>query len=185
MPDRSLETVVPPSLSSLDPAYLIHAYEHRAYPLLADESFWIGRSSQCDIMVSEVFVSRQHAEIRTEGSEFVIHPVGSTPTLVNDTAIHHPKILREGDVIHIGTMRFVYTRERLPVAMTIADPWIKTHRLYDEISDRRPTLTFPVQTVAEIRVGRPRTSLKWMWLVLAALAAIGFAYLVMGYYAAT
>ena len=155
-------------------SYIIHAYEHRAYPLSEDESFWIGRGSQCDIMVSEVFVSRQHAEIRSEGSEYVIHPVGATPTLVNDSAIHNPKVLRDGDVINIGTMRFVFSRGRLPVAIQIADPWLRESRLYDEVSDRRPTLTFPVQTAADVRVQKEPT-VPWVWIVIVfGVLAIGY-----------
>lgn len=119
-------------------------------------------------MVSEVFVSRHHAELRPDGTGYVVHPVGKTPTLLNDRPIESPHVLREGDVISIGTMRFVYTRERLPVAMQVADVWVREGRLYDEVSDRRPTLTFPVQTVGEGSEMRPETPM-WVWVLLVVL----------------
>jgi pSer/pThr/pTyr-binding forkhead associated (FHA) protein len=134
-------------------------------------------------MISEVFVSRRHAEIRPEGSDFVIHPVGSTPTLVNDIAIYTPRVLREGDIINIGTMRFTFTRDRLPVAMQVADPWLRESRLYDEVNERRPTLTFPVQTVGDMRGPQSGVSATlWLWIALIIVALI-VAYFVFDYYA--
>lgn len=164
-----------PSSGSLYQAYIIHAYEHRAYPLLPEESLFIGRGSRCDIVLREVFVSRNQVEIRPEGSGHVAHPTGSNPTLVNNIPISAPRLLKEGDVINIGTMRFIYTQERLPVAMQVADPYEKSHRLYDEVSDRRPTLSFPVQSLTQQHHGKtaPR---KRYWIlgliVLIIVAAI-------------
>jgi pSer/pThr/pTyr-binding forkhead associated (FHA) protein len=121
--------------------YLIHAFEHKAYPIPPDRPLSIGREAACDITVNEVAVSRHHAEIRREGDNFVLHPVGSTTTVMNGLPVLTPQPLHEHSTFMIGTMKFVFTMERLPVAMKIATP---TQRP-TSIDDRRPTLTFPGQ----------------------------------------
>lgn len=154
-------------------AHLIHTYQHSAYPLLDDESLWIGRASDSDIVLREVFVSRKHLEIRPTGEKYEAHPVGSTPTLLNGVQINSPQTLKEGDVLAIGTMKFIFTQEGLPVAMQQVDPWANPNKLYDEVSDRRPTLTFPIHNVSggiRKRSGTPGTFL-WV-IVVIALAAI-------------
>ena len=128
------------------PSYLIHIYEHRAYPLTGEHPFTIGRDAGCDIMVNEVSVSRHHAELRFEGGDYVVYSTGSTPTLLNDIPLTGPYSLREGDAFLVGTMKFVFTHERLPVAMAVAHP--APHPEVG-VDDRRPTLTFPLQGRAD------------------------------------
>lgn len=152
-------------------AYIIHAYEHRAYPLLDEESFWIGRSSDSDIVVREVFVSRKHAEIRPEGIGYTIYPVGSTQTLLNGIQITSHQALNHGDVINIGSMKFTFSQNKLPVAMQIADPWTKASRLYDEVNDRRPTLSFPIQRADTMERQTPKVPM-WVWIILLILIAL-------------
>jgi pSer/pThr/pTyr-binding forkhead associated (FHA) protein len=118
-------------------------------------------------MVNEVFVSRHHAELRPEGgATYVLHPTGSTPTIFNDVPLAEPQALREGDTFNVGTMRFVFTQKRLPVAMAIAEP---STNVLSGVDDRRPTLTFPLPGVTQPEtVGRPTT----VWIVLAAVLVI-------------
>jgi pSer/pThr/pTyr-binding forkhead associated (FHA) protein len=150
------------------PAYIIHAYEHRAYQLPDERPFRIGRDSAGDITINEVFVSRQHVEIRPEGEEYVVAPLGATPTLLNDVQIESPQVLHEGDTIVIGTMRFTFTRDRLPVAISIAEPVPVEERIRDTISDRRPTLTFPVQQAAP----PDQTGMSWGWILFVVLIVV-------------
>jgi len=152
------------SLSPNDDAYLIHNYEHRAYPLSGERSFTIGRDSRCDIMVSEVSVSRQHVELRPEGEQVVLHPMGSTPTYLNESRVSSPHALRSGDTISIGTMRFVFIRGTLPVAITLVPSQERMLGVNDYVSDRRPTLTFPIQPVTG-PVDRPKPNI-WRWVTL-------------------
>lgn len=163
--------------SQLHPAYrahLIHTYQHSAYPLLDEESLWIGRASDSDIVLREVFVSRKHLEIRPTGEKYEAHPVGSTPTLLNGVQINSPQTLREGDVLAIGTMKFIFTQKGLPVAMQQVDPWANPNKLYDEVSDRRPTLNFPIQHTSEKSgTNSPGMTTALMWAIaLIVLAAI-------------
>jgi pSer/pThr/pTyr-binding forkhead associated (FHA) protein len=153
--------------------YLIHAFEHKAYAIPADRPLSIGRETVCDITVNEVAVSRHHAEIRQEGESFVLHPVGSTTTVMNALPVVAPQPLREGSTFMVGSMKFIFTRERLPVAMKIAT---RTQRP-TTVDDRRPTLTFPGQPNAP-EILQPSSGMGKMPLILLAAVFVvgGLAY---------
>lgn len=147
--------------------YLIHSFEHKAYPIHADRPLSIGRETACDITVNEVAVSRHHAEIRQEGDGFVLHPVGSTTTVMNSMPVVAPQPLHEGSTFMIGSMKFIFTRERLPVAMKIATPVDRPAT----VDGKRPTLTFPGQPNAP-ELQQPSSGLKMMPFVLLAVVVI-------------
>lgn len=150
--------------------YLIHAFEHKAYPIPADRPLSIGRETVCDITVNEVAVSRHHAEVRQEGESFVLYPVGSTTTVMNGLPVLAPQPLQERSTFMVGSMKFVFTKERLPVAMKIATPELRP----TTVDDRRPTLTFPGQPNApDIREGSAGISKLVPLIVLLIVAAIG------------
>jgi pSer/pThr/pTyr-binding forkhead associated (FHA) protein len=150
--------------------YLIHAFEHKAYAIPADRPLSIGRETTCDVTVNEVAVSRHHAEIRQEGESFVLYPVGSTTTVMNALPVLAPQPLQEHSTFMVGSMKFVFTRERLPVAMKIATPMPRP----TTVDDRRPTLTFPGQPNAP-EIKEPSRGLSGLVpvIVLALVAALG------------
>ena len=152
--------------------YLIHSYEHRAYPIPVDRALSIGRETACDITVNEVAVSRHHAEVKREGDSFVLYPVGSTSTVMNAMPVVAPQPLREGDTFLVGTMKFMFTRERLPVAMRIAG----TPDRMSSVDDRRPTLTFPAQPTAPeiVQPASSRGPLILMIVAIALVAAVAY-----------
>ena len=121
--------------------YLIHSFEHRAYTLGPDHPLSIGREPTCDITVNEVAVSRHHAEIKAEGDDYVLYPTGSTSTMMNGMPVAAPFTLHEGDTFMVGTMKFMFTRGKLPVAMQVA----RHAERPSTVEGRRPTLTFPGQ----------------------------------------
>jgi hypothetical protein len=62
----------------------------------------IGRSRECDIVMADPNVSRQHAELRREGDGWSIADLGSTNGIkVNGRRVEHAP-LREGDRITLG-----------------------------------------------------------------------------------
>ncbi len=144
--------------------YIIHTYEHRAYPLHEEGSLSIGRDTACDITVNEVSVSRQHAGITYQGDDFILSPTGATSTVLNGVPLTAPQVLHEGDTFFVGTMKFIFTCDRLPVAMRIARPG---HR-QSNVDARRPTLTFPQPATPEI----PVQPTHGAWLSVAILAAV-------------
>jgi pSer/pThr/pTyr-binding forkhead associated (FHA) protein len=115
-------------------------------------------------MVNEVFVSRHHAEVRAEeGGRYVLYPTGSTPTIMNELPIEAPAALQEGDTFTVGTMKFVFTQNRLPVAMAVAEPMTRSS---PGVDDRRPTLTFPLQGTT--KQDGPST----VWIVMAVVLVV-------------
>jgi hypothetical protein len=64
----------------------------------------IGRSRQCDVVLSDPNVSRQHAEIRPRGGSWVLTDLGSTNgSSLNGRIIDGPEVIRPGDEIELGT----------------------------------------------------------------------------------
>jgi FHA domain-containing protein len=70
----------------------------------------IGRSREADIRVSDVNVSRRHAELRQDGTAYLIVDLGSTNGLeVNGKRTDRAKV-RDGDRITIGSTEIVFER---------------------------------------------------------------------------
>lgn len=71
----------------------------------------IGRAQECDIRLADINVSRRHAELRQEGTSYVIVDLGSTNgTEVNGTRVQRAK-LEHGDTVTVGSTQLVFTRE--------------------------------------------------------------------------
>lgn len=63
----------------------------------------IGRGSECDIVVRNKSVSREHILITVDGGDYRIEDLGSTNgTLVNGTALDQPRVLLPGDRIDLA-----------------------------------------------------------------------------------
>jgi FhaA, N-terminal domain/FHA domain len=72
----------------------------------------LGRSRQCDVVLSDPNVSRQHAEIRPRGGSWVLSDLGSTNgTLLNGTRIDRPEVVKRGDEIEVGTSVITFELE--------------------------------------------------------------------------
>jgi hypothetical protein len=70
----------------------------------------LGRSRSCDVHVSDVNVSRRHAELRQEGATYWIVDLDSTNgTVLNGQAVEKEK-LRDGDTITLGSTEIVFGR---------------------------------------------------------------------------
>lgn len=87
----------------------------------------IGRSEDCDIVLTERQVSRHHAQIRRTDSQYILEDLGSkNGTYVNGRQVTGPYILQDGDEIQIAlcvrlsfvgaeaTAPLVFERERRP-----------------------------------------------------------------------
>jgi hypothetical protein len=68
----------------------------------------IGRHPESDIFLDDITVSRRHAEIRRDGSDFSLHDVGS----LNGTYVNRERVeggeLRSGDEVQIGKFKLVF-----------------------------------------------------------------------------
>jgi hypothetical protein len=72
----------------------------------------IGRSRQCDIVLTDPNVSRRHAEIRPRGGSWVVTDLGSTNGVsLNGRRIEAPEVVRAGDQMEIGTSSITFELE--------------------------------------------------------------------------
>jgi hypothetical protein len=68
----------------------------------------IGRSPGCEFVVTDLSVSRTHAELRRAGDNWLLSDLGSmNGTLVNGYRIVAPTRVRPGDEVTFGTTRFI------------------------------------------------------------------------------
>jgi pSer/pThr/pTyr-binding forkhead associated (FHA) protein len=153
------------------PAYIIHEFERRAYPL-SDGVFRIGRDATSDIIIREPAVSRAHAEVRAEAGEYVVHTTGATATLVNGSAISTPKQLKDGDRLTIGSAELTFTRSKLPLGVSIVDTSVERQR-DDDVLTKRTTISNPILGATR-EPDSPRSGMRMLLLLF--LAAAGAAY---------
>jgi hypothetical protein len=72
----------------------------------------IGRSRQCDVVVNDPNVSRQHAEIRPRGGSWVLTDLGSTNgSSLNGRRIEGSEVIRPGDEVEVGTSKIRFELE--------------------------------------------------------------------------
>ncbi len=93
--------------------------EHKALLLMGGKRLVVGpagatlgRSRQCDVMVDDANVSRNHAEIRPRGGSWVITDLGSTNgSRLNGRRLEGSEVLKPGDEIELGTTRIEFELE--------------------------------------------------------------------------
>ncbi|MEV5749218.1 DUF1707 and FHA domain-containing protein [Actinoallomurus sp. NPDC052308] len=70
----------------------------------------IGRAPTCEFVVTDLSVSRMHAELRRTGNTWLLSDLGSmNGTRVNGYRIAGPTRVRPGDEIAFGRQRFILT----------------------------------------------------------------------------
>ena len=78
--------------------------------LIEKDATTAGRSPESDVFLDDVTVSRSHAEIRREGTEFFIHDKGS----LNGTYVNRERVdatrLASGDEVQIGKFKLTFFR---------------------------------------------------------------------------
>jgi pSer/pThr/pTyr-binding forkhead associated (FHA) protein len=75
--------------------------DEQEWPLRSERSV-IGRLAGSEVEIQDPGASRKHAEIRRDGSDFVVVDLGSTNgTLLNDSPVSEAA-LEDGDRITIG-----------------------------------------------------------------------------------
>jgi hypothetical protein len=72
----------------------------------------LGRGRQCDVVLNDPNVSREHAEIRPRGGSWVLTDLGSTNgSQLNGRRIDDSEVLRAGDEIELGESVMTFTLE--------------------------------------------------------------------------
>jgi adenylate cyclase len=92
------------------PAVLKSMQDGKAYPL--GDFNLIGRSQDASICLNEPGISRQHATIRREGTQYWIMDLASANgSYVNDAAIANARALVHGDRLQFGPLVFVFDQQ--------------------------------------------------------------------------
>jgi DNA-binding response OmpR family regulator len=90
--------------------YLLDLLNHKI--VIDGEVLLLGRADDCDLVVADQRVSRHHAQLRRLGDGFLLVDLNSTNgTRLNGQLIRplaEPLPLQDGDVIELGSARFVY-----------------------------------------------------------------------------
>jgi pSer/pThr/pTyr-binding forkhead associated (FHA) protein len=72
---------------------------------IGEDPLVIGRMPECDVPLSDANVSRRHAEVRRQGTGFVVVDLGSTNgTRVNGAQVKE-RLLNNGDEITVGATK--------------------------------------------------------------------------------
>jgi pSer/pThr/pTyr-binding forkhead associated (FHA) protein len=83
----------------------------------------IGRGGENDIVVASTLVSRRHAQITWDGTQYVLTDLGSTNgTFVNARRVTERQVLRHGDVITIGDLTFLFAIDEATVPLRVELP---------------------------------------------------------------
>lgn len=131
---------------------------------LTTPSVGIGRDRLNAIVVRDPTASRFHAEIRREAGGHVLHPHGSSGTLVNGRPLGSPERLKDGDRIEIANVEFRFVAGPVPADARTAE------RGADDGSSHRPTV---IQTaIMEIPAEDKSPSTTWIWVAAAVVIAV-------------
>ncbi len=71
----------------------------------------IGRSRQCDLVLTDANVSRRHAELRQRGNDYMIVDLDSTNGIEVNGEKVRSRALSNGDLLTIGTTRVRFERQ--------------------------------------------------------------------------
>ena len=97
--------------------------QERVYEIGAEEIL-IGRKSDADVVLTDPYISRQHAKIRQDSDHYLVVDLDSTHgTFVNDTRIES-QALKNGDRIRLGGVELLFSCEdstQTPAAVRIDD----------------------------------------------------------------
>ena len=147
------------------------------YPL--DALCTIGRSSRCDVRISDPTVSRQHARIQREGERYVIEDLGSgNGTFVNEQLVVRHALVNK-DEIRIARSKFRFEERpkrgfsELGHIVTVVDQGPMGSDV--PIKDRIDAMSNPVALKVAAAAGRDALALSYERLrtVYAVAAAIG------------
>jgi pSer/pThr/pTyr-binding forkhead associated (FHA) protein len=155
--------------------YLVYEFERRAYPLTGD-TFSIGRDAGSRIVIREPSVSRAHAEVRSEGDQYVLHASGPTGTKLNGEPVISPESLTDGDRIEVGSAELTFRRGRLPLGVSVVD--IASPAGHDpDAMTKRDTITNPILAPSPTSPERKKSGPTLLILLVVLVIVAGYFFL--------
>jgi predicted component of type VI protein secretion system len=137
---------------------------------LSLQSVGIGRDRLNAIVIGDPTASRFHAEVRKEAGGYVLHPHGSSGTLVNGRRVGSATRLQDGDRIEIANVELKFVLGSPPAGGRRAEQGA------NDAASQRPTV---IQgTAFEIPPESPTRPGRWLW-VAAVIVIAGVAWLLL------
>jgi predicted component of type VI protein secretion system len=145
------------------PAHLVDARGEIAYPL-ETQSVGVGRDRLNAVVIRDPTASRFHAEVRREAGGYVLHPFGSSGTLVNGRRVGSPCRLDDGDRIEIANAELRFVAGAVPAGSRGPG-----HAVENDESSQRRTI---VQGLAiEIPPEEKSPFPLWLWIAVVLVVA--------------
>lgn len=152
---------------SVAPAHLVESRGGIAYAL-DTPSVGIGRDRLNAVLVRDPTASRFHAEIRKEAGGYVLHPHGSSGTLINGRRIGSPERLRDGDRIEIANVEFRFVAGPVPAGSPTAAP-SADDEVSQEVAHRPTVIQTAIMEIPSEPEQRARST-KWIWIAAVLVA---------------
>jgi pSer/pThr/pTyr-binding forkhead associated (FHA) protein len=111
------------------PMLTVEEGEHVGLRMAIDQDdFVIGRGEECNLVLNDRAISRQHARIWREGESFFVADLESkNGTWVNGEPLKEPRQLVDGDKIQLAmTVRIAYTESDATVEVTFDPAGLKS-----------------------------------------------------------
>ena len=105
--------------------------------LLPAKEMVVGRDEDCYLRIGSASVSRKHCVIKNSAEGILVTDLGSqNGTFVNDVPINAPTLLREGDVLRIGsTLLSVPVLQKSKVSAGGSQPKVSDNEIADWLMD--------------------------------------------------
>ena len=134
--------------------HFLEWFPNRPVELRRDQSYTLGRGTTCAVFINEPQASRQHAEITSEGDDFVITDLASANgTFVNgETIIDH--ILRPGDEIRIGGQVLTFRVQQAEEVIAQFRQQAHKVREFDTVVGRKPGEGGLSGTIEDVDLGQ-------------------------------
>ena len=104
--------------------------------LLPAKEMVVGRDKDCDLRIGSASVSRKHCVIKNSSEGILVTDLGSqNGTHVNDVPIKAPTLLREGDVLRIGSTLLSVPMQKSKVSAGSSQTKVSDNEIADWLMD--------------------------------------------------
>jgi pSer/pThr/pTyr-binding forkhead associated (FHA) protein len=121
------------------PVLTVEEGEHVGLRVVVDsDDFIIGRGEECNLVLNDRAISRQHARIWREGDSFLIEDLESkNGTWVNGEALQQPRQLSDGDKIQLAmTVKITFNASDATVELSFDPSSLKSRLSLDRDARR-------------------------------------------------
>jgi pSer/pThr/pTyr-binding forkhead associated (FHA) protein len=113
-----------PQLSDLSAILLVFDGELAGHRFVLEHPLMtVGRGKECDIVINDASISRQHAQFLRQANGIYVQDLSSSNgSKINDEPLLSPQLLKPGDIISLGSVRLAYVPAPVQVTDTPSSP---------------------------------------------------------------